>query len=89
MATWIWIVIAIGAVIVLAAILFGVIRGRERRVVQKREKAQELRQEAEAHTRKAEERESVAEEHTQQAREERKQAAEVATQADKLDPDRD
>jgi flagellar biosynthesis/type III secretory pathway M-ring protein FliF/YscJ len=89
MATWIWIVIAVGAVILLLALVFGARRGRERRIVQKREKAGELRQEAQERVQRAEERERIAEEHAQQARDEREQAAEVGARADKLDPDRD
>ena len=89
MATWIWIVIAIAAVVVIAALVLGARKGREKRVIQKREQTQELRQEAEDRTRRAEERERIAEEHAQQARDERKQAAEVGARADKIDPDRD
>jgi hypothetical protein len=89
MATWIWIVIGVAAVVVLLAVLFGARRARERRVVQRREKAHELREEAEDRNRRAEERERIAEEHAEQARRERQQAAEVGAHADKLDPDRD
>jgi ABC-type lipoprotein release transport system permease subunit len=89
MATWIWIVIGVAAVIVLLAVLFGARRAQERRVVQRRGKAQELRQEAEDRSRRAEERERIAEEHAEQARQERKEAAEVGARADKIDPDRD
>jgi len=62
---------------------------REKRVVQRRKKAQELRQEAEVRTRRAEEREAVANEQVEQARAERKHAAEVSERADRVDPDRD
>ena len=89
MATWVWILIAVGALVVLAALLLGSRRAREKRVVQKREQADELRQEAEVRTRRAEEREAVAEEQAEQARAERKQAAEVAERAARVDPDRD
>jgi hypothetical protein len=89
MATWIWIVIAVGAAIVLLALVFGARRGRERRIVQRREKAHGLREEAQERSRRAEERERIAKEHAQQARDERKQAAEVGARADKIDPDRD
>jgi flagellar biosynthesis/type III secretory pathway M-ring protein FliF/YscJ len=82
MATWIWIVIAVGAAIVLLALVFGARRGREQRMVQRREKAHELRQEAQR-------REQRAEEHSQQAREERRHAEAVGSRADELDPDRD
>jgi uncharacterized protein HemX len=88
MATWVWILIAIGIVLVVAAAFVGVTRGRERRIAQRREKAQELRQEADARTARATERERIVEEQAQQAREERREAAEVGARADKLDPDR-
>ena len=89
MATWIWIVIAVGAAIILLALVFGARRGRERRIVQRREKAGELRQESDRRMQRAEERERIAEEHAQQAREERRHADAVGSRADELDPDRD
>src|SRR5437763_14179147 len=77
MPAWVWILIAIGAVILLAFLLFGR-RAREKRLGQRREKAQELRQEAEVQTRRAEERETMAREQADQARAARKEAAEAA-----------
>jgi FtsZ-interacting cell division protein ZipA len=87
MAAWIWVLIAIGVLVVLGLIAFGAWRGREK--AQRREQAQELRQEADSRTRQAEERERVAQEQVQQARESRRVAAEVGARADQLDPDRD
>ncbi|TML74146.1 MAG: hypothetical protein E6G12_11250 [Actinobacteria bacterium] len=87
MATWVWIVIAIGALLVLGLVGFGMMRGREK--AQRREKAQELRQEAQTRLEQAEERERVAREQQQQARDTRKVAAEVGARADQLDPDRE
>jgi uncharacterized protein YlxW (UPF0749 family) len=90
MATWIWIGIAVAAVIVLAAlVVFGARRAKERRVVQQREKAQELRQEAEQRHRKAKERENLAQELSERAATERKEGDEAAAQAARVDPDRD
>ena len=89
MSTWVWIVIAVGALVVLALIAFGAVRGREKRLEQRREEAQELRQEAEMRTQQALERERVAEEQAQQARESRKVAAEAGARADRIDPDRE
>jgi hypothetical protein len=89
MATWIWIVIAVGAVIVLAALVFGARKAKDRRVVQQREKAQELRQEAEQRHRKAKERESLAQELTERAKAERKEGDKAAAHAARVDPDRD
>jgi uncharacterized protein HemX len=85
MAAWIWILIAIGVVLALGALVFGVRSNRER--TQRREQAQELRQEADRRTRQAEERERVAQEQVQQAKEARKVAAQVGARADHIDPD--
>jgi uncharacterized protein HemX len=85
MAAWIWILIAIGVVLALGALAFGVRSNREK--AQRREQAQELRQEADTRTRRAEERERVAQEQVQQAKEARKVAAEVGARADHIDPD--
>ena len=87
MAAWIWILIAIGVLVVLGLAIFGALRGREK--TQRREQAQELRQEADTRTRQAEERERVAEEQVRQARDARKVAAEVGARADDIDPDRE
>ena len=59
MAAWIWILIAIGVVVVLGLIVFGAMRGREK--AQRREKAQELRQQASTHTQQAKDQERVVE----------------------------
>jgi FtsZ-interacting cell division protein ZipA len=85
MATWIWILIAIGALVVLGFVVFGSRRKREE--TQRREQAQELRQEADTRMRQAEERERVAQEQVEQAKEARKVAAEVGARADHIDPD--
>ena len=85
MAAWIWILIAIGALVVLGLVVFGARRNREK--TQRREQAQELRQKADTHTQQAEERERVAQEQVQQAKEARKVAAEVGARADHIDPD--
>ena len=85
MAAWIWILIAIGALVVLGLVVFGMRNSREK--TQRREQAQELRQKADTHTQQAEERERVAQEQVQQAKEARKVAAEVGARADHIDPD--
>jgi type II secretory pathway pseudopilin PulG len=87
MATWIWIVIAGAAALVLAAVVLGWQRGRAKR--QRREQAQELRQEAQQRHRTAKERENMAKELKEQATSERKEGDKVAAQAAKVDPDRD
>jgi uncharacterized protein HemX len=86
MAAWIWILIAIGVLVVLGLAIFGARRGRDKS--QRRQQAQELRQQADTHRQQAEERERVAEEQVRQAREARKVAAQVGAQADDIDPDR-
>ena len=88
MSTWVWIVIAIVAIVLIAALVFGR-RVREKRLVQRREKAQELRQEADQRTQRAKEREAIAQEHIEQARSERGEAAKVGARADRVDPDSD
>ena len=87
MAAWIWIVTAIGVLVALAVVVFGGMRGRDRR--QRREQAQELRQEADTRTQQAEERERVAQEQVHEARESRRAAAEVGARANQIDPDSD
>ena len=85
MAAWISILIGIAVLVVFALVIFGARRNREH--AQRREHAQELRQEADTRTRQAEERERVAQEQVKQARESRKVAAEVGARADQIDPD--
>jgi F0F1-type ATP synthase membrane subunit b/b' len=88
MATWIWIVIGIAAVLVIGVAVLGVSRGREKRIARNRRRASELRQEAAERTRRAEERGRIANEQAQRAHAEREEAAKVGAQADRLDPDR-
>jgi FtsZ-interacting cell division protein ZipA len=85
MAAWIWILIAIGVLVVLGLVIFGARSNREK--TQRREQAQELREKADTHAQQAEERERVAQEQVQQAKEARKVAAEVGARADHIDPD--
>jgi uncharacterized protein HemX len=90
MATWIWIVIAIAAVVGLAVLVFGGRKVKQRRVVsQQREQAQGLREEAEQRHRSAKERESLAQELAERAKAERKEGDKAAAQAARVDPDRD
>jgi flagellar biosynthesis/type III secretory pathway M-ring protein FliF/YscJ len=89
MATWVWIVIAVGVVLLLGLLGVAALRSRTRRLEERREQAQELRREAETRTQQAEEREQIARRHEEEAREARKVAAEVGARADRLDPDRE
>jgi Flp pilus assembly protein TadB len=88
MATWIWIVIAVAAVIVLAVAVFGGRRAKQRRVVKQREQAQTLREEAQQRHRTAKERENLAQELAERAKSERKAGDEAAAHAARVDPDR-
>jgi flagellar biosynthesis/type III secretory pathway M-ring protein FliF/YscJ len=89
MDVWIWIVIAVAAVIVLGLIVFAMRRARERRLEAKRQEAFELRQQAESKVLRAEHRTSVADELAERARKERREADLVAQRADEVDPDVD
>jgi uncharacterized protein HemX len=90
MATWIWIVIAIAAVIGLAVIVLGGRKAKQRRVAnEQREEAQGLRQEAEQRHRSAKERESLSKELADRAKSEREAGDKAAAQAARVDPDRD
>jgi flagellar biosynthesis/type III secretory pathway M-ring protein FliF/YscJ len=89
MDTWVWIVIAVGAVIVVGLLLLGAVRARERRLEAKRGEAWELRQQAEAKAQRAEHRASVADELAEGARAERREAEVAARRADEVDPDAD
>jgi hypothetical protein len=89
MDTWVWILIAVGAVVVLGVLLVGGRRARERRLESKRSEAAELRADASTRAARAEEREALAEEQAERARRERVEADEVARRADEIDPDRE
>jgi FtsZ-interacting cell division protein ZipA len=87
--TWVWIVIAVGAVIVLGLVLLAARRAREERLERKRSEALELRKQAEAKTQRAEHRASTADELAERARVERQEAEVAARRADEVDPDVD
>ena len=89
MNTWIWIVIAVGALIVLGLLLVSGRKARERRLDSKREEASNLRRQAETKAQRAEHRASVAEELSQRATVERQEAVVAARRADEVDPDVD
>jgi flagellar biosynthesis/type III secretory pathway M-ring protein FliF/YscJ len=87
MATWIWIIIAIAAVVAIGLLaFFGFGVAGRRRVERRRAEARVLRQEADERTRRAEEREAVAGKIADEAREEREHAENLAQRAGKLDP---
>jgi FtsZ-interacting cell division protein ZipA len=89
MATWVWIVIAVGALVVLGLLLWSAQKTRERRLEAKRSEAVELRRQAEAKVQRSEHRASVAEELAEHARVERQEAEVASRRADEVDPDVD
>ena len=86
-STWLWVVLAIAAIVVVAVVLLGATKGRQRRVEKKREEAAELRQEAQERVSGAGRREAVAQQEAERARREREAAEEAARRADEIDPD--
>ena len=89
MDAWVIVLIVIGAVILLALLLVGIRRGRERQLEQKRAEAAGLRSEAEETAQQAQEREEAARRQAAQAEADRDLATEQARRADKIDPDTD
>lgn len=87
MDTWLIVVIVIAALVLLGILAFAVVRGRDRRTVQRREEAAGRRQEAEAVERQAAERQQQAERELARAQQERAVARGHARAADELDPD--
>jgi FtsZ-interacting cell division protein ZipA len=89
MDAWVIVLIVIGAVILVALLLVGVRRGRERQLEQKRAEAAGLRTEAEETAQQAQQREEAARREAAQAAADREMAEEQARRADEIDPDRD
>jgi hypothetical protein len=89
MDTWVWIVIAIGAVLLVLILVLAARRANERRIATKRVEAGELRQQAESRSRRADERQAIAQEQAEEARLERLRAEEAAQRASRVDPDVD
>lgn len=89
MDTWMWIVIAVAAIVLLAVVLFAARRARERRLEEKRTEAAELRRQSEAKLQRSEHRSSVADDLAERARQERREAQVAAQRADDVDPDVD
>lgn len=86
MATWVWIVIGVGAAIVVALLLLG---ARRATLEKRRGRTQELRSEAQVKTKRAEARESVADDLAARARADRREAEVAAQRAGEIDPDAD
>jgi FtsZ-interacting cell division protein ZipA len=89
MDAWVIVLIVIGAGILLALLLVGIRRGRERQLEQKRAEAAGLREQAEVADQQAQEREEAARREAAQAAADRDLATEQARRADEIDPDRD
>ena len=87
MPTWAIVLIAVGAVVVVAAIVLGARRARNERLDRQREEASELRLEADRRYATAKEAGMAAEEQAQQAHRDRSAAAMAARRADEVDPD--
>jgi FtsZ-interacting cell division protein ZipA len=89
MDAWVIVLIVIGAAILLALLLVGIRRGRERQLEQKRAEAAGLRSQAEETGQQAQEREEAARRQAAQAEADRDLATEQARRADEIDPDTD
>jgi hypothetical protein len=75
--------------VVLAVLLFGGLRARERKLEERRSEAHELRRGADEQAETAKQREAEAQEQADKARREREAAEARAQRADELDPDVD
>jgi hypothetical protein len=89
MDAWVIVLIVIGAGILLALLLVGIRRGRERQLERKRVEAAGLRSEAEETAQQAQAREEAARKEAAQAAADRDLASEQARRADEIDPDTD
>jgi Sec-independent protein translocase protein TatA len=88
MPTWIWILIAVAAVVILALLILPALRkSRERRLEKKRGEARELRQEAEQRLSRAGEQEALGQQQIERARRERSAAENAVVHAEDVDPD--
>ena len=89
MDAWIIALIVIGAVVLIALVLLGGRRARERQLEGKRVEADELRTQSEEAARRAQVREETAKKEAAQAAADREMAEEQARRADDVDPDSD
>ena len=89
MDAWIIAVIVIGAVVLIALVLLGGRRARERQLEGKRVEADELRTQSEEVAQRAQVREETARKEAAQAAADREMAEERARRADEVDPDTD
>jgi FtsZ-interacting cell division protein ZipA len=89
MDAWIIVLIVIGAVVLIALVLLGGRRARERQLEGKRVEADELRTQSEEVAQRAQVREETARKEAAQAAADREMAEERARRADEIDPDTD
>jgi FtsZ-interacting cell division protein ZipA len=89
MATWVIILIVIGAVVIAAILVYSATRGRESRLNRRRVEADEHRDRARRRAEQAEERERAAQLELQSAQRARTVAREHERLADDVDPDVD
>ena len=85
-AIWIIVLVAV-AIIVVGGIVFAGRQRREAQLAERREEAQEHRDEAGSKARRAEQARLQAEEQAERAQRERDEAAELERRADEIDPD--
>jgi hypothetical protein len=82
METWVWVLIVVAALILLALLVFWLTKGREKRHEQKRAEADELRLEADRGLSEAGRREAASRERAERAQEEQAEAERLQREAD-------
>jgi len=87
MDAWVWIVIAVAAVVVIGVLILSARKARQRRLESKRGEARELRTQAQVTAERAEHRAATADELAERARVERGEAEAAARRANEVDPD--
>ena len=89
MSTTAIVLIVVGVLAALAIIAYAATQARGRKLEERREQAQDVRDEARAKARRAEQARLAAEEQAERARKEQQSATELRAKADELDPDVD
>lgn len=89
MDTWLIVVLAVAAVLLVGAVLWALSRSKDRRLEERRVEAGEHREKAELQSLRAREREAAAQDELDRAENEREVAQAHARRADEIDPDAD
>ena len=89
MDTWLIVVIAVAAVLLVAVVLWALSRTRNRKLDERRVEASQHREKAELQSFRAREREAAAQDELERAQNEREVAEAHARRADEVDPDVD